>query len=152
MEHNPDIWVQHFLRGLATFGVVTKACEHAGIPPSVAYDYRKRDADFAASWKLALDEATDVLEIEARRRAVEGVDEPVFYQGGEVGVVRKYSDSLLTLLLKGRRKEVFADRVEHTGADGGPVMTDDTARATRIAHLVELARQRKIADDNSDLA
>ncbi len=38
---------------------------------------------------------------DARRRSEEGVLEPVFYQGREVGMVRKYSDNLLMFKIKG---------------------------------------------------
>ena len=62
--------------------------------------------------------------------------------------VRKFSDPLLALVLKGRRKKVFAERTEITGADGGAVNIDDTARAARVAALMALAKQRK---DNEDL-
>jgi hypothetical protein len=58
--------------------------------------------------------------------------------------VRKHSDSLLSLVLKGRRKKVYADRTELTGADGGPVATTDaTQRAARAATLLKLAQARK---------
>jgi hypothetical protein len=40
-----------------------------------------------------------------------------------VGTETRYSDQLLTLMLKGRRKSVYADRTELTGADGGPMRT-----------------------------
>jgi hypothetical protein len=60
--------------------------------------------------------------------------------------VRKHSDALLALYLKGRRKRVFADRTEITGADGGNLtITDDTARAARTAQLLALAQARKDA-------
>ena len=55
----------------------------------------------------------DDLELEARRRAVEGTERPVFYQGGEVGYVREYSDTLLIFLLKAHRPNKFRERVEH---------------------------------------
>ena len=58
--------------------------------------------------------------------------------------IRKHSDSLLSLVLKGRRKKVYADRTELTGADGGPVATTDaTQRAARAATLLKLAQVRK---------
>jgi hypothetical protein len=44
----------------------------------------------------------DALEREAWRRAVEGFDEPVHYQGEVVGYVKKYSDRMLELLLKAK--------------------------------------------------
>lgn len=64
--------------------------------------------------------------------------------------VRKHSDAMLALVLKGRRKQVFAERTEITGANGGAVAIDDTARAARVAQLMALAQQRKAAD-NRDL-
>jgi hypothetical protein len=63
--------------------------------------------------------------------------------------VRKHSDALLSLVLKGRRKKVYADRTELTGADGKPMEIDQTVRAARVAQLLALAKQRK---DYSDLA
>lgn len=62
--------------------------------------------------------------------------------------VRKHSDALLALVLKGRRKSVYAERTEITGADGGPVETkDETTRAARLAALLALAQARKDAED-----
>ena len=46
--------------------------------------------------------------------------------------IRKYSDSLLALVLKGRRKKVYADRTELTGADGGPVQQAQVVIATGV--------------------
>jgi hypothetical protein len=41
--------------------------------------YERRDADerFAAEWRVAEQQGTDALEDEARRRAVDGWEEPV---------------------------------------------------------------------------
>ena len=39
---------------------------------------------------------------------MEGVERPVYQGGVRVGEIKTYSDSLLTLLLKSRRPEVFA--------------------------------------------
>lgn len=62
--------------------------------------------------------------------------------------VRKHSDALLALYLKGRRKKVYAERTEVTGADGGPVaQVDDTAKAARVAQLLAIAQQRKDFED-----
>ena len=69
----------------------------------------------------AMEEWADCLEQEAVRRAVEGVEEPVFHQGEVVGFVTKYSDALLGKLLTGRRPEIFGNKTEVTGAQGGPL-------------------------------
>ena len=67
--------------------------------------------------------------------------------------VRKHSDALLALILKGRRKKVYAERTELTGADGGPMVqqVDDTTRSARVAQLMALAEARKNAPaDDAD--
>lgn len=67
--------------------------------------------------------------------------------------VRKHSDALLGLVLKGRRKKVYADRTELTGPEGAPVVIDETAKAARVAQLLALAQSRKTAQDEfGDLA
>lgn len=67
--------------------------------------------------------------------------------------VRKHSDALMALMLKGRRKKVYADRTELTGAEGAPVVIDETAKAARVAQLLALAQSRKTAQDEfGDLA
>ncbi len=62
--------------------------------------------------------------------------------------IRKHSDALLSLVLKGRRKQVYADRTELTGANGGPMTTvDETTRAARLQRLLAMAQARKDAED-----
>ena len=56
--------------------------------------------------------------------------------------INKRSDAMLNLVLKGRRKEVYSDRTELTGAGGGPVSVDANARAARLTQLLAVAKQR----------
>ena len=58
-----------------------------------------------------MEQAADVLEREAWRRASEGVKQPVFYQGEVCGHVRKYSDVLLIFLLKGARPDKYREQL-----------------------------------------
>lgn len=65
--------------------------------------------------------------------------------------VKKHSDYLLGLFVKGRRKKVYAERIEQTGADGAPLIPEGGVdRAARAAQILEVARQRK-EQDFSDL-
>lgn len=107
-----------FFEALAHGFSVTKACVLSGLPRSTAYSHRNADPGFAALWDEAIEAGTDRVEDEALRRAVEGTDDPVFYQGEQVGTVTRYSDSLLVMLLKARRPEKYKDRQahEHSGA------------------------------------
>lgn len=100
-----------FLAAYAEAGNVKKAAELSDVHRSTHYDWLGADAEYAAAFALADEDAGDNLEAEARRRAVEGVPEPVYYQGDVVGTVQKYSDTLLIFLLKGTRPEKYADRV-----------------------------------------
>jgi hypothetical protein len=52
------------------------------------------------------------MEDEAVRRAVEGVDRPIYYRGAVCGYVTEYSDDLLIRMLKARRKDKYSDRQE----------------------------------------
>lgn len=89
------------------------------------YLIRQREPEFAAAWEEALQIGLDRLEDEAIRRAVDGNEEPVFYQGQQVGMVRKYSDGLLTTLLKAHRPARYRERV---GVD----VSDDLKRLLEI--------------------
>lgn len=121
MVSDPAFSVQRqgrFLKALARTGSVTAAVRAAGVPFEVADRRRSDDESFARRWANAEQQAIDALEAEARRRAVEGVDEPVFYQGRQTGTVRKYSDALLSLLLKARRPGKFVDREDRRTGSG----------------------------------
>lgn len=111
-----------FLALLRQNGVVTDAAEGAGISRAVIYTLRTRDGAFAAAMDEAVAEACDRLEAEAWRRAVVGVEEPVYGrvakdQDGEIGRVHKYSDTLMALLLKAHKPEKYRERaeVDHRG-------------------------------------
>ncbi len=136
------------MAALETTGNVTLACEMARLPRRSAYDWREDDPEFAADWVKSLDLGIDALEDEANRRAREGTLEPVYYQGKEVGQIRKYSDILLIFLLKGRRPEVFRERIEHTGKGGQTLFAGEQGAAMAGA----LGEDRKrIALEHLDL-
>lgn len=99
-----------FIEELARTGNVTAAARTAGWKyPTVAEMYRKEDPDFDLAWSDAQKQANDALVAEARRRAMEGVQEPVFFKGEIVGSITKYSDKLLEVLLKGEMPEKFGN-------------------------------------------
>ena len=111
-----------FLRSFAQTGNVSQSCRAARIGRRTVYDWlTDAEGPFKRLYEEALQDAVDALEAEARRRAVEGTVKPVYQGGEEVGAIREYSDTLLVLLLKGRRPDVFSDRMQHTGKDGQPI-------------------------------
>lgn len=113
-------WKPDFLASLAENGNITLAAREAGVSRQAAYNAKEADESFAAAWVEAEEIAADLLEEEARKRAVDGTPEPVYYKGQMVGAVRRYSDNLLMFLLRARRPERFRDRseVKHSGGVG----------------------------------
>ena len=111
-----------FLRELATSANVTGSAMAAGVHRATVYRWREEDAAFAAAWDDAVEQATDALEAEMRRRAFEGCLRPVFQGGVKVGEIREYSDRLAEVLLKGHRPKFRENaKVEISGPGGGPV-------------------------------
>lgn len=105
-------WQAPFLDALRSSGNVRLAAKAVAISRKTVYATKARDIAFADDWEDALDEATDLLEEEAWRRAKDGVRRPVFQNGKRVGVVREYSDTLLIFLLKGLRPEKYRDNFD----------------------------------------
>ena len=70
-----------FLTHLRTNGLEATAAEAAGVSLRTVKAYMRTDDDFADAVEDAMERAFDRDEAEARRRAVEGVEEPVIYQG-----------------------------------------------------------------------
>ena len=105
------VWKPIFLDLLGKNGNATLSAHEAGITRSAAYTAREADKAFSQAWEDAMEQAADVLEREAWRRASEGVKQPVFYQGEVCGHVRKYSDVLLIFLLKGCRPDKYREQL-----------------------------------------
>lgn len=107
-------------------GNVSKALEIAVLSRSAAYDWRKEDDDFATAWDDIVEKTTERLEAEAWRRAHDGVDRDIFYQGEKIGTETNYSDSLLMFILKGRKPEKYREnsKVELGGVGGGPLVIE----------------------------
>lgn len=101
MRHNVAHYKEAVLDALAKTGNVSLACCAAGVGRRTHYNWLKTDSEYEAAAQEAIDDAGDLLAAVARKRAVEGWDEPV-YQGGKlVGHIRRYSDRLLMFLLCG---------------------------------------------------
>lgn len=151
-----------FLSELAKHGRVTAAADTAGLDRSHLYKRKNDDPIFAEQWAAAIDRFADTLEEAARLRAVEGTDKGIYHQGVLMATEKQYSDSLLALMLKAKRKREYGDssKVELTGADGGALKVEQspTEIARSIAFALALglrAKEQQAAvepADGSDLA
>ncbi|GBQ09762.1 hypothetical protein [Swaminathania salitolerans] len=120
-----------FLEHLRKTGNVSEAARAAGIDRKTAYNWRRQDEAFGDHWREALEEATDLLEAEARRRAIDGYDEPMLHAGrlicdpeGRPVMRKRYSDGLLRMLLRAHRPTRFRE-ARIVGEDSLPILTKD---------------------------
>ncbi|ASJ91496.1 hypothetical protein [Porphyrobacter sp. CACIAM 03H1] len=122
---------REFIEHLAETGSVRAACRRMGVGEHQVYVLRNHPegASFRKAWEAALDMGIQRIEDVAMDRALNGVDQPVFYHGEAVGERKVYNDRLLMFLLSNRAPERFA-------AGGGP-------RGLNAVGQMELERLRK---------
>lgn len=80
------------------------------------------DTRWRELWDESLELFADRLEAEMARRAIEGVDKPVFYKGEEVGTIREYSDTLAITLARAVRPARFRENVKVDADINGGVL------------------------------
>jgi hypothetical protein len=89
----PD-WTERFVDVFSATGNVRLAATAAGVSRDAPYKRAQVSSAFAAQWLQARESAVDILEAEARRRAL------------------STSDTLLMFLLKADRPDRFSPRLE----------------------------------------
>ncbi|MGC1273927.1 MAG: hypothetical protein WBC44_09485 [Planctomycetaceae bacterium] len=108
-----------FLAAYAETGNISTAAKASKIERKTHWDWMHGDATYPERFEAAKEQAIETLEAEARRRAVEGVEEPAgWYKGKSCGTVRKYSNTLLIFLLKGAAPEKYRERVDNKLSGG----------------------------------
>lgn len=143
---------QAFLAAFAECGNIAASAKAAGVDRSSHYKWLG-DPDYASRFAEAQEAACELLEAEARRRAIEGEaelqtynGEPVFVWVDEDGQVvpaddpranertplyrYRKSDTLVIFLLKSLKPEVYRDRFEHqhSGNAGAAIPVEVTLR------------------------
>jgi len=122
-----------FLTHYAQLCVLGEAAAAAGVSRSAVRHWREHDPEFEAEFESVQQGITEKLEKEAIRRAYEGWNEPVFQGGKKVGIIRKFSDTLLIFLLKGLAPHRYRERYEVSGHDGGPISVQVSYESTHDA-------------------
>jgi hypothetical protein len=106
-----------FVSAYANSGSMLKAREASGLSaPQLKRWLADADTDFALQIEQARDDFVSILETEAFRRAVEGVEKAIYHKGELVAHETVYSDTLLVKLLEGNSPK-YSKKVEvaHTG-------------------------------------
>ena len=118
----------------STNGNVSKACQSIYISRSAVYEHREKNPDFKKLWDDVQDGIADEMEAEVFRRAVKGTLKPVFYMGEKVGAIREYSDALLQFGLKGKRPDIYRERIDMNQTVTGNLDVDLEAEVDHIFH------------------
>ncbi len=148
-----------FLEHLSHRGNVRAACASVGMSREAAYRLRRRDALFARGWNAALVLARAASVEMLADRALDGIEEEVWYRGELVGTRRRFDTRLLLAHLARLDKQVEddagtadAERFDQilacvagepvpealAGRDGGP----PESRSETMIQAAEDARER----------
>lgn len=84
-----------FLDRLAARGNVRLACAAVGMSREAAYRLRRHEPLFARGWDAALAIAREASVQVLADRAIDGVEEQIYYRGELIGTRRKYDTRLL---------------------------------------------------------
>lgn len=110
-----DGWTEEkqrrFIEALADTGLVSQAAKEVGMTRESANRLRRspHGAAFSQAWDAARHHAGAALEDIAFERAIEGVEQNVFNEYGEVICTKRvYNDRLLTFLLRHLKPERYA--------------------------------------------
>lgn len=115
-----------FVEKLAEYVSVVKTSKAVRISRPTLYKWRDDDPDFKLAWDEAAKVGIEKLQDEAIRRAMEGVDKPVYQGGFKVGQIREYSDTLLIFLLKGMKPKMYRDKLQVDATVTGGVLLVNT--------------------------
>jgi len=122
-----DIYVET----LRETGEPAAAAEACGFTLATVRKHGVKDLEFAEAALEALQSYRATIAAEIHRRAIEGVDEPVFQGGVCVGYKRKYSDALLLAHAKRHMPEEYGDK---------RVVTHEHAQKLDVANMTPESR------------
>lgn len=91
-----------FVQVLAETANVSAACRAVGMSRRSAYAlYNRREAQsFRQAWDIAIEQGTRCLADAALERALNGVVQPIFYQGEQIGEKRVFNEAMTKFLLR----------------------------------------------------
>lgn len=118
-----DVARNTFLEAVRRTGLIAQSARAAGTNSRRIKSECEEDKEFAADMQESLMLYAEMVQEELHRRAVEGVEEDVYFQGVKCGTKRNYSDALLTTLVKAKSPEFREKIAVDTTIHGGVLLT-----------------------------
>ncbi len=142
------------MEAYAACGLIGKAAKAADCDRSSHGYWIESDPAYPERFQAAQDAANEVLEAEARRRAVDGMERMKFYKGepildprtGEPYIEHEYSDRLLELALKAHLPEKYVDRTENVNVNSELPEATAAMMGDPDVRKAMLAAERKYED------
>lgn len=139
-----------FLNALSAWGNVRSAARRAGISRSTAYRMRRACLRFQTLWDGALLVARPQVEEVLADRAMNGVQETVFYHGEEVATRTRF-DSRLLLAHLGRLDMLLRDRDASDAAYGFELELEELLLEPEIEFVGERGARRVDDDEHGEI-
>jgi hypothetical protein len=130
-------WRPTFLAVVALSYEILIGCKAAGVSPQTVVNHRKADPDFDAQVLAAQEHCISLLHAISLRSAIEGDSEPVYWQGIQVGHIKKFDNRLRIELLRAHLPSKFKTPGSQSplvaGDNNKVVIFDAAKRAEMIA-------------------
>ena len=129
-----------FITALAATGSVARAAAAVKMSKAGVYALRAAEGsgDFVRAWNFAVEEGVAAIKSVAFERAVDGIEEDVWYHGERRGTRTRYDNRLLATLL---RLYAAPPRPPHAVKPGPGSAANPETRKVLIARLIELSRR-----------
>ena len=137
-------WRPRFLAVVALSHSIVLGCRAAKVSRPTVNLHRRNDPDFDAQVIAAQEHAVELLHDVAFRRALEGDCEPVFWQGIQVGHVRKFDGRLQVEMLRAHMPHRFKTpgaQQPLVAGDNNKVVICDAAERAKLVALRQEALQ-----------
>jgi len=126
-----------FLRLLAKHGNLKQCAAMVGVSSQAVYKAMNKDEKLKEAVDIARDKAAVVIESEIKRRAIDGVEKDVYFQGEVVGTEIVYSDKMLELLARANIPE-YGNVASNLGSHSQPQVNINILNGETKTKLADL--------------
>jgi hypothetical protein len=135
-------WRPRFLATVALSRSVMMGARAARVSPQTVMAHRRADPDFEAQVMAAEEHAVELLHDVTFKSALEGDCEPVFWQGIQVGHIKKFDNRLRIEMLRAHMPDKFktpGSKAPLVSGDGNNILICDAATTAKLVEMRQSA-------------